>query len=117
MSADFDTAKLNAAKLKELRKSASLDQRGFATLGNNSRETVIRFEKTGKVSAPAKRGMVEAVRLVQGLAEIMEPQNIATWLKAPNPGLRNQSPLDLIKEGRSDIIWTIIEQTRQGTFA
>ncbi|MBK1878783.1 antitoxin Xre/MbcA/ParS toxin-binding domain-containing protein [Pelagicoccus mobilis] len=117
MIADLDTRKLNATKLKALRKSTSLDQRGFATLSNNSRETVIKFEKTGKVSAPAKRGIVEAVRLVQGLAEIMEPENIATWLKEPNPGLRNKSPIDIIQEGRVDIIWTIIEETRQGTFA
>ena len=47
----------------------------------------------------------------------MEPKNIASWLTTTNPNLRNKAPLDLIEEGRVDIIWSIIEETRQGTFA
>ena len=117
MIAELDPQTLKGADLKALRKQTHLDQRGFATLSNNSRETLIKFEKSGKVSAAAKRGIIEAVTLIIGLSDIMELENIATWLKTPNRGLRNKKPLDIIKEGRSDIIWNMIERARQGSFA
>ena len=117
MIAEIDIKSLNAKKLKDLRKKTHLDQRRFASLSNNSRETLIKFERTGRVSAAAKRGIVEAATLVVGLSNIMEFGNIAAWLNTPNKGLRNKEPLELIKEGRSDIIWGIIERTRQGSFA
>ena len=117
MIAQFDTKTLSAEKLKTIRKQARLDQKGFAKLSNNSRETVIKFEKTGKVSAGAKRGLAEALRLIAALSEIMEAENIAGWLTTPNKNYRDKSPLDLIVEGRSDIIWSMIERARQGSFA
>ncbi|MBD5778784.1 DUF2384 domain-containing protein [Pelagicoccus sp. NFK12] len=117
MISELDTKPLNAATLKELRKTVQLNQQKFAKLSNNSRETLITFEKTGRVSKGAKRGITEAVRLIEALSEIIEPKNIASWLTTTNPNLRNKSPLDLIEEGRVDIIWSIIEETRQGTFA
>ena len=60
---------------------------------------------------------VEAAMLLKGLAEIMEPENVSEWLATPNKNYRNKSPLDLIGSGRSDIIWSMIERARQGSFA
>ncbi len=47
----------------------------------------------------------------------METENVASWLTTPNKNYRDKSPLDLIAEGRSDIIWSIIERARQGSFS
>ena len=117
MIAELNTKTLNAETLKTIRKQARLDQKGFAKLSNNSRETVIKFEKSGKVSEGAKRGLAEALRLIAALSEIMETENIAAWLTTPNKNYRDTPPLDLIADGRSDIIWGIIERARQGSFA
>lgn len=115
--AEHSIRTLSGEKLKALRKQTHLDQRGFAKLSNNSRETVIKFEKRGKVSSGAKRGITEATRLILALSKIMEPENIANWLTKPNRNYQNKSPMDLIEEGRSDIIWGIIERARQGSFS
>ncbi|MCH6256448.1 hypothetical protein MLD52_07805 [Puniceicoccaceae bacterium K14] len=117
MVADLDTTTLNAKALKTIRKAVHLDQRGFARLSNNSRETVIKFEKSGTVSQGAKRNLAEAVRLLAGLSDIMEQKNISLWLTTPNRNYQNKSPLELIEAGRSDIIWSIIERARQSSFA
>lgn len=117
MIAEFSTKTLDAGKLRTIRKQARLDQKGFAKLSNNSRETVIKFEKSGKVSEGAKRGLAEALRLISALSEIMETENIAGWLTTPNENYAGKAPLDLIAEGRSDIVWGIIERARQGSLA
>lgn len=117
MTIQLQDKPISAKSIKELRKTVKLTQPKFAKLSNNSRETLITFEKSGRISKGAKRGITEAVQLLQALSEIMEPRNISSWLTTTNPNFRNKSPLDLIEEGRVDIIWSIIEETRQGAFA
>lgn len=82
---DFNVNTPNAAKLKELRKQAHLDQRGFATLSNNSRETIIKFAKDGKVSDAAGRSIAKAARLMLALSQTMESSHNADWLRTPDP--------------------------------
>ena len=114
---NYDIQNLTAEKLKALRAETGLNQQRFAILSNNSRETLINYEKRKNISKGARRGIIEAAHLIINLSAIMEPINISNWLVAKNEGLQGKSPIDLIKEGRVDIIWSIIEETRRGTFA
>ncbi len=113
-----DIQALDGDTLKALRHETHINQQRFATLSGNSRETLINFERRKKkISESAKRRIKEAACLILALSEIMDATSIAKWLEEPNPGLREKSPMQLIKEGRVDIIWGIIESTKQGSFA
>lgn len=61
-----------------------------------------------KVAAAPKRRLNEAARLLNALAEIMEPSSVGEWLKEPNEAFEGSTPLQVIERGESDRIWRMI---------
>ncbi len=44
-------------------------------------------------------------------------QEVPQWLQKPNRGFGGRTPWALIQAGERDLIWAMIHQTQQGTFA
>jgi hypothetical protein len=89
----------------------------FAGLANFSERTLATYEKQEELPAPVRPQLNEAIRLLEALMEIIPPHDLAKWIHAPNPGFGGKAPWTLIQEGERDVIWEMIHQTRQGTFA
>ena len=63
-----------------------------------------------------QRKLNEARRLIVGLAEIMEPENIASWLETPNEWFAGKTPLRALDEGKIDKVWELIFHTKEGGY-
>lgn len=61
-----------------------------------------------KIAAAPKRRLEEARRLMDALAELMEPEAVGEWLKTPNDAFEGSTPLQVIERGESDRIWRMI---------
>jgi DNA-binding transcriptional regulator YiaG len=71
----------------------------------------------GKQAGPAvAKSMVELRRLVNALAEVVEPETIGEWLKTPNEAFDGFKPLEVIERGEADRIWQMIYEMRSGAF-
>lgn len=68
-------------------------------------------EKPGKA---AQKQLTELVRLFDALAEIMAPDYIGEWLKAPNPAFEGSTPLQVIERGESDRLWRMLYLIESG---
>ena len=65
-------------------------------------------------SAPAKRAFMEMDRLLDALSRLMEPKEIAVWLKEPNPSFDGSTPLQVIERGQTDRIWRMLYFVESG---
>lgn len=61
-----------------------------------------------KIAAAPKRRFLEAARLLNALAEIMEPGSVGEWLKEPNQAFEGSTPLQVIERGEADRLWRMI---------
>lgn len=67
-----------------------------------------------KPSDQLQRRVNEVKRLIRALAEIVDEDAIADWLKAPNEALDELSPLEAIERGEVDRIWQLVYALRSG---
>ena len=73
--------------------------------------------ESGKQAGPSlAKSMVELRRLVNALAEVVEPDTIGEWLKTPNEAFDGFKPLEVIERGEADRIWQMIYEMRSGAF-
>lgn len=67
---------------------------------------------------PIERPVTETARLIEGLQELAgDQQALKKWLQTPNQAFEKQTPLSVVKSGKSDRLWEMIHQLRQGSFA
>jgi hypothetical protein len=62
----------------------------------------------------ARKHLRELSRLVDQLAELMEPGYVGTWLKTPNDAFDGSTPMQVIERGESDRLWSMIYQLQTG---
>ena len=110
-------ARRSGPALYQWRRSVGVNRETFAGLANFSERTLATYEKQKELPAPVRPQLNEAIRLLEALMEIIPPHDLAKWIHAPNPGFGGKAPWTLIQEGERDVIWEMIHQTRQGTFA
>jgi len=103
--------------LFQWRRSHGLNRATFAGLANFSERTLATYEKRQQLPVFIRPQVNEAVRLVQALQEIIPIEKLPEWLRTPNPGFGGRKPWTLIRNGERDVIWKMIHQTRQGSFA
>ena len=73
--------------------------------------------ESGKPAGPVvTKSLVELRRLVNGLAEVVEPDMIGEWMKTPNDAFDGLKPLEVIERGEADRIWQMIYEMRSGAF-
>ena len=103
--------------LKNWRQKRGISRPLFAQIADCSERTLATYE--GKIRLPAKfsRPVVESVRLIQALEEIVGDQaTVKEWLQKPNPAFDGRTPLSLIHGGEIDLLWAMVQQIRQGSF-
>jgi len=61
-------------------------------------------------SLPAQRRLQEIRRLLDALAEIVQPAAIPGWMRTPNPAFDKLSPLQVIEMGEIDRLWQMVHQ-------
>jgi len=116
-STSWQNARKSGTALYSWRRSAGLNRETFARLANFSERTLATYEKNEKLPAPIRSQVNEALRLVKALLELIPAKDLPTWLQTPNSGFGGRKPWTLIEAGERDIIWEMIHQTRQGSFA
>jgi len=115
--ATWQHAKKSGTALYSWRRSIGVNRESFARFANLSERTLATYEKHKKFPSTIRPQVNEAVRLVKALLEIIPPDQLTAWLQKPNPGFGGRKPSTLIAKGERDVIWAMIHQTRQGTFA
>jgi DNA-binding transcriptional regulator YiaG len=115
--ATWQHAKKSGIALYEWRRSIGVNRESFARFANLSERTLATYEKHKKFPPTIRPQVNEAVRLVKALLEIIPPDQLMAWLQKPNPGFGGRRPWALIANGERDVIWAMIHQTRQATFA
>ena len=115
--APLNLAKASGTALHSWRKSIGLNRPTFAGLGNFSERSLASYEKHRHIPRSARPQINEAARLVMALLQIIPRENLPEWLDTPNPGFHGEKPIKLIRNGERDVIWAMIYQTRQGSFA
>jgi hypothetical protein len=94
-----------------------LNRPTFAGLGNFSERSLASYEKHKHIPSAARPQINEATRLIRALLEIIPKKNLSEWLETPNPGFQGEKPIKLIRRGERDVVWAMIHQTRQASFA
>ena len=103
-------------RLMEWRRAIGITRPVFAVLSACSERTVATQEAKRRILLPQERRLNEARRLLLGLCEIMDPDNVAGWLHAPNDWLAGQTPMRVIRRGEMDSIWELIHHTKTGGY-
>ena len=99
------------------RKSRGITRLTFAKVANCSERKLATYEKESNLPIAVRRQTTEAVRLLKALEEIIPQTDLTRWLTTSNPGFDKRTPLEVIQSGESDLVWDMIQQTRQGAFA
>jgi len=99
-------------KLMQWRRTIGITRPVFAVLSSCSERSVATQEKKSRLSLPKERKLNEAHRLLLGLCEIMDPENVSAWLNEPNEWFDNQTPMAVIKQGKIDKVWELVYHTK-----
>ena len=96
-----------------VRQAYGLNRSDFATLLEYSERRVADWE-TGKVEpgSDVERRYEELRRLHDGLSTIIRPKSISAWLAKENPAFGGRAPMELIRQGKNDLLWQMIFQLR-----
>ena len=104
--------------LKRWRQEHGISRVLFAKMADVSERKMATIEKAPRIPAKAKRPVNETMRLIQALQELVgDDAALKEWLETPNPAFDQESPLDLINHGESDVLWEMVHQVRHGAFA
>jgi DNA-binding XRE family transcriptional regulator len=112
-----ELAKRSGIALYSWRRSTGLNRETFARIANFSERTLATYERHRKLPAPVRPQIIEAIRLVRALMQIIPSEDLTKWLHTANPGFDGKKPWTLIKNGERDLLWEMIHQTRHGAFA
>jgi hypothetical protein len=115
--ARLNLARASGRELQSWRKANGLNRPIFARLGNFSERSLAGYEKQKRIPKYARTQIGEASRLVTALRQIIPTEDLQAWLDTPNPGFQGEKPMTLIHKGERDVIWAMIHQTQQGSFA
>lgn len=115
--ARLNLSRASGPALQSWRRANGLNRLIFAGLGNFSERSLASYERQRRIPKYARPQISEASRLVTALRQIIPTENLQAWLNTPNPGFQGEKPMTLIRKGERDVIWAMIHQTRQGSFA
>ena len=59
----------------------------------------------------------ERNRLLNALAEVIQPNQLTAWLQRPNKHFDGSTPIQVIERGEADRLWRMIWQLREGNSA
>lgn len=104
--------------LMKWRRERGISRKVFAQIADCSERKLATYEKAPTLPAKVRRPVAESVRIVQALRELAgEGEALNDWLNRPNPAFDRKTPLSLIVSGKSDVLWQMAHQIREGAFA
>ena len=69
----------------------------------------------GEAPSPRQaKTLAEVDRLLSGLARIMEPSSIGTWLRKTNPAFEGSTPIQVVERGEVDRLWRMLYYIESG---
>ncbi len=86
----------------------------FARLIAISERSLASIESGKPAGESATRSIVELKRLVNAMAEVIDPTVLKDWMTAPNEAFGGLKPLELIERGEVDRIWRMIWELKSG---
>jgi len=105
------------SRLKVINEKASLGFSEVADLLKVRSETVSRWNQGRAFPQPEpEQRLLELGYIVEQLAEIYEPDEARLWLLSPQKLLKDQKPVELIKEGRYQEVLNIVHQLQEGVY-
>ena len=106
-----------AHRLDSIKSHAGTRSREIAQLLDTTPQTVPRWQNGHVDPRPGKlQHLLTLEWLVDQLAEFYEPEEARLWLFSPHRLLAGRRPADLIAEGNSDAVLTLIDQLRDGAY-
>jgi len=94
------------------------NQARLAEVLDVDKSTITRWLKGEDMPDPANEEQIAALRyLAVRLFRLFRPEVAIDWLEGVNAFLRDQRPIDLIRNGRVSEVLAAIEQTEAGSYA
>lgn len=107
--ADRTRPKTNGThSLQEMAERFGLRQETLSRMTGFSLRAVAGWASGKEPSAPVRRALTEMDRLLDGLARLMEPQEVGKWLKQPNAAFDGSTPVQVIERGQIDRVWRML---------
>lgn len=108
----------NGPDLMRWRQAYGISRPLFAQMAHFSERKLATYEKAVIIPGKVRRPIQETIRLIQALSELAgNDADLKEWLDRPNKAFAERSPLSLIMEGEGHLIWQMVHQLRQGSFA
>ena len=107
-----------ADKVDRIKQLGGISGRDLAQLLDTTPETVSRWS-TGKVGPQRERlhRLLELEFFLTELSEFYTPEEAGLWLFSPHKLLAGDTPADRIQSGKTQEVFTILEQLRSGAYA
>ena len=106
-----------ARKLEALQKKAAIRSIDVAKVLQIRPETVSRWNQGKAFPQPrAERTLLDLEYIVDLLADLYEPQEARTWLFARQKALDGGIPAELIQQGQTERVLTVIKQLLDGVY-
>lgn len=58
----------------------------------------------------------ERREIILAMIDFLEPWLAERWMYLPIPGFGYATPTEMLRAGRSDLIWDLIDQLRSGAY-
>ncbi len=108
----------SGAALMAWRQKQGISRHLFARMADCSERKLATYEKARLLPEKVQRPVTETVRLILALRELAgDAIALKEWLEHPNSAFGRKAPITLIIEGKSDQLWEMVYQLRQGAFA
>jgi transcriptional regulator with XRE-family HTH domain len=108
-----------ARKLTVIREKSTLSSADIASVTGAQPETVSKWNQSKAMPRPdAQRRLLDLEYIVDLLSDLYEqPDEIKVWLFSRQKLLGGQIPLDLIHDGKTEDVITVLDQLRDSVFA
>ena len=106
-----------ARKLASIRSKGGMKNIDIANVLGLRPETVSRWNQGRAFPQPgAEKTILELEYIVDQLSDFYEPQEARLWLFSRQKLLNGEKPAELIQQGRTEEVLTVINQLRDGVF-
>ena len=106
----------SGSALKDWRRQIGITRPVYAKISHCSERTLATIESKKKLTLSKERKLNETHRLLLALCEIMEPKLVKNWLREPNEWLDDNTPMQIIEQGKMDKLWELVYHTRSNGY-